>query len=392
MTGPDLTPPAARPGNPYFSSGPCAKRPGWTPDALSGAFLGRSHRAPAGKAKLAEVIDRSRRLLGIPEDTRLGIVPASDTGAVEIALWSLLGPRGVDILAWESFGRGWANDVVNQLQLTDVRVLEADYGHLPNLAQVDPRRDAVFTWNGTTSGVRVPDGDWIAEDREGLTLCDATSAVFAMDLPWPKLDVVTWSWQKVLGGEAAHGMLALSPRAVERLETYRPPWPMPKIFRLTTGGQVNESIFRGAPINTPSMLCVEDALDGLAWVRSLGGLPALIEHAEDNLGLVADWVAKSDWAAFLAAEPATRSCTSICLKIVDPWFGSLGEAAQPAVTKTMVERLEAEGVGYDLGAYRDAPPGLRLWGGATVAKADLAALLPWLDWAYATVRSDRRAA
>jgi phosphoserine aminotransferase len=392
MTGPDLKLPTVRPGNPNFSSGPCAKRPGWTPDALSGAFLGRSHRTPAGKAKLAEVIDRSRRLLGIPEDTRLGIVPASDTGAVEIALWSLLGPRGIDVLAWESFGRGWANDVVNQLKLTDVRVIEAGYGHLPDLTQVDPRRDAVFTWNGTTSGVRVPDGDWIAKDREGLTLCDATSAVFAMDLPWPKLDVVTWSWQKVLGGEAAHGMLALSPRAVERLETYRPPWPMPKIFRLTKGGKVNESIFRGAPINTPSMLCVEDALDGLAWVQSRGGLPALIEHAEDNLGLVADWVSHSDWADFLAVEPATRSCTSICLKIVDPWFESLGEAAQPAVTKTMVERLEAEGVGYDLGAYRDAPPGLRLWGGATVAKEDLAALLPWLDWAYANVRGERRAA
>ncbi len=392
MTGPNLKPPPARPGNPCFSSGPCAKRPGWTPDALSGAFLGRSHRAPAGKAKLAEVIDRSRRLLGVPEDTRLGIVPASDTGAVELALWSLLGPRGVDVLAWESFGRGWANDVVNQLKLTDVRVLEAGYGHLPDLSQVDPNRDAVFTWNGTTSGVRVPNGDWIAEDRAGLTLCDATSAVFAMDLPWPKLDVVTWSWQKVLGGEAAHGMLALSPRAVERLETYRPSWPMPKIFRLLKGGKLNEGIFRGAPINTPSMLCVEDALDGLAWVESRGGLPALIEHAEDNLALVTGWVAKSDWAAFLPVEPATRSCTSICLTIVDPWFESLAAAAQPAVAKALVELLEAEGVGYDLGAYRDAPPGLRLWGGATVAKDDLAALLPWLDWAYATVRSERRAA
>jgi phosphoserine aminotransferase len=392
MTGPDLKPPTVRPGNLCFSSGPCAKRPGWTPDALSGAFLGRSHRAPAGQAKLAEVIDRSRQLLGMPEDYRLGIVPASDTGAVELALWSLLGPRGVDVLAWESFGRGWANDVVNQLKLTDVRVLEADYGRLPDLAQVDPRRDAVFTWNGTTSGVRVPDGDWIANDREGLTLCDATSAVFAMELPWPKLDVVTWSWQKVLGGEAAHGMLALSPRAVERLETYRPPWPLPKIFRLLKDGKLNESIFRGAPINTPSMLCVEDALDGLAWIESLGGLPALIGHAEDNLALVADWVSHSDWAAFLAVEPATRSCTSICLTIVDPWFESLGAAAQPAVAKALVERLEAEGVGYDLGAYRDAPPGLRLWGGATVARDDLAALLPWLDWAYATVRGERRAA
>ena len=392
MTDPDLTPPAARPGNPRFSSGPCAKRPGWTPEALADAFLGRSHRAPAGKARLAEVAERSKRILGMPEDTRLGVVPASDTGAVELALWSLLGPRGVDVLAWESFGRGWANDVVNQLKLSDVRVLEADYGHLPDLAQVDPRRDAVFTWNGTTSGVRVPDGDWVADDREGLTICDATSAVFAMDLPWRKLDVVTWSWQKVLGGEAAHGMLALSPRAVERLESYRPPWPLPKIFRLTKGGKLNEGIFRGAPINTPSMLCVEDALDGLAWVESLGGLPALIDRAEANLALVADWVARSDWAAFLAAEPATRSCTSICLNIVDPWFTSLAPADQSAVTKALVGLLEAEGVGYDLGAYRDAPPGLRLWGGATVARDDIAALLPWLDWAYATVRGERRAA
>ncbi len=309
-----------------------------------------------------------------------------------MALWSLLGPRGVDVLAWESFGRGWANDVVNQLQLEDVRVLEADYGELPDLGQVDPGRDVVFTWNGTTSGVRVPDGAWIADDREGLTICDATSAVFAMDLPWEKLDVVTWSWQKVLGGEAAHGMLALSPRAVARLESYRPPWPLPKIFRLTKDGRLNEDIFRGAPINTPSMLCVEDALDGLAWAESLGGLPALIAHAEANLALVSDWVEKSDWAAFLAAEPATRSPTSICLKIADPWFGSLGEAEQSAAAKAITGLLEAEGVGYDLGAYRDAPPGLRIWGGATVARDDIAALLPWLDWAYATVRSERRAA
>ncbi|HEX9771669.1 MAG TPA: phosphoserine transaminase [Kiloniellales bacterium] len=392
MTGPHLKPPQARPGNPCFSSGPCAKRPGWSPDVLSGALVGRSHRAPAGQAKLAAVIDRSRRVLGMPDDYRLAIVPASDTGAVELALWSLLGPRGVDVLAWESFGGGWANDVVNQLRLTDVRVLEAGYGSLPDLARVDPRRDVVFTWNGTTSGVRVPDGDWIAEHRDGLTLCDATSAVFAMDLPWPRLDAVTWSWQKALGGEGAHGMLALSPRAVERLETYRPAWPLPKIFRLTQDGKLNEAIFRGQTINTPSLLCVEDGLDGLAWAERCGGLPALVRHAEENLDLVAGWVAESDWAAFLAVEPATRSCTSICLKVVDPWFESLGEAAQRAAVKALAGLLEREGVGYDLASHRDAPPGLRLWGGATVAKDDLAALLPWLDWAYATVRSERQAA
>jgi len=338
------------------------------------------------------VIERARRLLAMPEDHRLAIVPASDTGAVELALWSLLGPRGVDVLAWESFGRGWANDVVKQLRLADVRVIEADYGELPDLAQVDPRRDAVFTWNGTTSGVRAPDGDWIAADREGLTICDATSAVFAMELPWAKLDVVTWSWQKALGGEGAHGMLALGPRAVERLESHRPAWPLPKIFRLTKDGKLNEAIFRGETINTPSLLCVEDALDGLAWAESHGGLPALVRHAEDNLALVADWIAESDWAAFLAAEPRARSSTSICLKIVDPWFAGLPDSAQRAAVKALAGLLEAEGVAYDIAAHRDAPPGLRLWGGATVAKQDLAALLPWLDWAFATIRSERRAA
>jgi len=392
MIGESLKPPPKRPVNPHFSSGPCAKRPGWSPDALSGALLGRSHRSPAGKAKLVEVIERARRLLAMPEDHRLAIVPASDTGAVELALWSLLGPRGVDVLAWESFGRGWANDVVKQLRLADVRVIEADYGELPDLAQVDPRRDAVFTWNGTTSGVRAPDGDWIAADREGLTICDATSAVFAMELPWAKLDVVTWSWQKALGGEGAHGMLALGPRAVERLESHRPAWPLPKIFRLTKDGKLNEAIFRGETINTPSLLCVEDALDGLAWAESHGGLPALVRHAEDNLALVADWIAESDWAAFLAAEPRARSSTSICLKIVDPWFAGLPDSAQRAAVKALAGLLEAEGVAYDIAAHRDAPPGLRLWGGATVAKQDLAALLPWLDWAFATVRSERRAA
>ncbi len=392
MTGQNLKPPPTRPVNPHFSSGPCAKRPGWSPDALGDALLGRSHRSPAGKAKLAEVIERSRRLLAMPEGHRLAIVPASDTGAVELALWSLLGPRGVDVLAWESFGQGWANDVVKQLRLADVRVIEADYGELPDLTRVDPRRDAVFTWNGTTSGVRAPDGEWIAADREGLTICDATSAVFAMELPWAKLDVVTWSWQKALGGEGGHGMLALGPRAVERLESHRPAWPLPKIFRLTKDGKLNEAIFRGETINTPSMLCVEDALDGLAWAESHGGLPALVRHAEDNLALVADWVAESDWAAFLAAEPRARSSTSICLKIVDPWFQGLTDSAQRAAVKALAGLLEAEGVGYDIAAHRDAPPGLRLWGGATVAKPDLAALLPWLDWAFATVRNERRAA
>ncbi len=384
--------PRHRPANPCFSSGPCAKRPGWTPETLAPALLGRSHRSPAGKAKLAEVIAWSRRLLEMPDDYRLAIVPASDTGAVELALWSLLGPRGVDVLAWESFGRGWANDIVNQLRLEDVRLLEADYGLLPDLGSVDPGRDAVFTWNGTTSGVRLPDGDWIADERAGLTICDATSAVFAMDLPWRKLDAVTWSWQKVLGGEAAHGMLALSPRAVERLESHTPPWPLPKIFRLTKGGRLNEGIFRGETINTPSMLCVEDALDGLAWAEGRGGLNALVAHAEASLALVADWVAESGWADFLAREPATRSCTSICLRIADPWFRALSPEAQAAAAKEMAALLEREGAGYDLGAYRDAPPGLRLWGGATVAHEDLSAVLPWLDWAYAQVRAERRAA
>ncbi|MHA1600531.1 MAG: phosphoserine transaminase, partial [Alphaproteobacteria bacterium] len=318
-----LAPPTVRPRNPCFSSGPCAKRPGWSPEVLGNAWLGRSHRAKGGKAKLADVITRSRTILGLPEGYRLGIVPASDTGAVEMALWSLLGPRGVDMLAWESFGKSWATDVAKQLKLDDIRNIQADYGKLPDLAKVDRMRDVVFTWNGTTSGVRVPNGEWIAEDRGGLTICDATSAVFAMDLPWLKLDVVTWSWQKALGGEAAHGMLALSPRAVERLEQYRPAWPLPKIFRLTKDGKLNEDIFTGATINTPSMLCVEDALDTLRWAEEIGGLPTLIARAEANLAAVASWVAECDWVDFLAEDPATRSCTSICLKIIDPWFQAL---------------------------------------------------------------------
>ena len=379
--------PDRRPGNPRFSSGPCSKRPGWTSAALEGAFLGRSHRAAGGKAVLAEVIERSRTILGLPADYRLAIVPASDTGAVELALWNLLGARPVEMLAWESFGKGWVTDVVGQLRLEDVVLREADYGELPDLAAVDCDRDLVFTWNGTTSGVRVPDGDWIAEDRAGLTICDATSAAFAMELPWEKLDVTTWSWQKVLGGEAAHGMLALSPRAVERLESYQPPWPLPKIFRLTKKGALDEAVFKGATINTPSMLCVADILDALSWAEEIGGLEALVARSTANLQTVADWVAGSDWAAFLAAEEAARSPSSICLKIVDPWFLEKGSDARAAVTKEMVRLLAAEEVAYDIGAYRAAPPGLRIWGGATVEQADIAALLPWLDWSYAAVKA-----
>jgi phosphoserine aminotransferase len=354
--------------------------------------VGRSHRAKGGKAKLAEVIERSKQILGLPADWRLGIVPASDTGAVEMALWSLLGRRGVDVLAWESFGEGWASDVAKQLKLDDLRLLKAGYGELPNLAQVNFARDVVFTWNGTTSGVRVPNGEWIPDNRAGLAICDATSAAFAMELPWPKLDVVTWSWQKVLGGEAAHGMLALSPRAVERLESYTPAWPLPKIFRLTKGGKLIEGVFKGETINTPSMLAVEDALDGLKWAEEIGGLPALIQRAEANLKAVADWVDSSDWAGFLAATPETRSCTSICLKIVDPWFLSLDVDAQAATAKRIAALLEEEGVAYDIGGYRDAPVGLRIWGGATVEPSDTAALLPWLDWAYGAVKSEKAAA
>jgi phosphoserine aminotransferase len=368
--------PDMRPANPNFSSGPCAKRPGFTLDALSGAMLGRSHRAGGPKARLAEVIERSRAILGMPADWRLGIVPASDTGAVELALWSLLGARPVDVVAFESFGAGWANDVLKQLKLPDARVLDAPYGQLPDLAAVDFARDVVFPWNGTTSGVRVPNGDWIASERQGLTICDATSAAFAMRLAWDKLDVVTWSWQKVLGGEAAHGMLALSPRAVERLLSYKPAWPLPKIFRLTSGGKLIEGVFKGETINTPSMLCVEDALDGLRWAASVGGLDGLIARSEANLAAIERWVARTDWVDFLCPDAARRSCTSICLTLTVP------EAAKP-----MAALLEKEAVAYDIAAYRDAPPGLRIWGGATVETADIEALLPWLDWAYGVVAS-----
>jgi phosphoserine aminotransferase len=378
--------PTVRPQNPCFGSGPCSKRPGWEPAALAGALTGRSHRAKDGKARIQEVLDRSCKLLGVPEDYRIALVPASDTGAMEMAMWSLLGPRPVDVLAWESFGDTWASDVTKQLKLKDARVLSCEYGRLPDLSQVDFSHDVIFTWNGTTSGVRVPDASWIPDKREGLVICDATSAVFAMDVPIAKLDVVTYSWQKVLGGEAQHGMIILSPRAVERLESYAPPWPMPKIFRLTKGGRLAEAIFQADTINTPSMLCVEDALDGLRWAEELGGLPELVRRSQANLAAVSRWVERTPWVEFLAADPATRSSTSICLKIVDGWFAGLALEEQPKVLKKIVLLLDAEGAGYDVGSYRDAPAGLRLWGGATVSESDLEALFPWLDWAYAEVK------
>lgn len=377
-----LAKPVSRPANPHFSSGPCAKRPGYSLEALSGAFLGRSHRAAAPKARLNELIQRSAALLGMPADWRLGIVPASDTGAVEMALWSLLGARPVDVLAWENFGKTWASDITQHLKLANTRAMTAPYGQLPDLSAIDPSHDVVFTWNGTASGVRVPNGDWILDDRQGLMICDATSAAFAMDLPWNKLDVVTWSWQKVLGGEAAHGMLALSPRAVERLETYTPSWPLPKLFRLTSKGKIAEGIFKGETINTPSMLCAEDALDSLRWAESVGGLPALIGRCEGNLAAVARWVDQTNWVDFLPERVDTRSCTSICLKIVAPWFTALPEDVRAKTAKQLVGLLEKEGVAFDIGSYRDAPPGIRIWTGATIETSDVEKLLPWLDWAY----------
>jgi len=393
MTASALAPtPGLRPRNPNFSSGPCAKRPGWSLEALQNAALGRSHRAGIGKAKLADVIERSKRVLRMPADWRLAIVPGSDTGAVEMALWTLLGARGVDLLAWESFGEGWVTDVVKQLKLPDVRTFTAPYGELPDLGQVDFDRDVVLTWNGTTSGVRLANGDAIPANRQGLVICDATSAAFAMDLAWDKLDVVTWSWQKVLGGEGAHGMLALSPRAVERLESHTPAWPLPKVFRLTSKGKLAEGPFKGETINTPSMLCVEDAIDGLAWAEEIGGLEKLIERSENNLAAVAAWVARTPWVDFLAADPAVRSCTSICLKIVDPAITALDEEAQAAVPKKIASLLEKEGVAFDINGYRDAPPGLRIWGGATIDTADLEALLPWLDWAFDRARAELKLA
>ncbi len=384
--------PAAKPANSCFSSGPTAKWPGFSPKILSSAVLGRSHRAKPGKERLQAAIERTRRVLGVPADYRIGIVPASDTGAVEMALWSLLGARGVDVLAWESFGAGWVTDISKQLRLNDVRVLDAPYGALSDLDAVDFSRDVVFTWNGTTSGVRVPDGDWIAADRQGLTICDATSAAFAQRLPYDKLDVVTFSWQKVLGGEAAHGMLILSPRAVARLESHVPAWPMPKLFRMTKGGKLNEAIFKGETINTPSMLCVEDYLGALTWAQSIGGLDALIARADRSKAAIDAWVERTDWVDFLATDPATRSNTSICLRVADPEICGLSEEAQAAFAKSLAALLEAEDVAYDIGGYRDAPPGLRIWCGGTVETADVEALLPWLDWAFASAKAGLRKA
>lgn len=378
--------PALRPANPRFSSGPCAKRPGWTPQALSLDSLGRSHRARDPKARLALAIERTREILEVPASHRIAIVPGSDTGAVEMALWSLLGPRGVDALAWESFGAGWAADILKQLRLKDVRVLEAGYGSLPDLSAVDFSRDVVFAWNGTTSGVRVPNGDFIPDNRTGLTICDATSAAFAQALPFDKLDVVTFSWQKALGGEAAHGMLILGPRAVERLETHTPSWPMPKLFRMTSKGKLAEGLFRGETINTPSMLCVEDWLNALAWAKSVGGLAGLIARANANAAAIAAYVAKNPWLAFLAEKPETRSNTSVCLKFADAAVTSLDAGGQAAFAKNVVSQLEKEGVALDIGHYRDAPAGLRIWTGATVETSDVEALMPWIGWAFATTR------
>ena len=378
--------PAVRPTVPHFSSGPCAKRPGWSLQALSNAFLGRSHRSKIGKARLKRAIDLTREVLEVPADYRIGIVPASDTGAVEMALWSLLGARPVTMLAWESFGEGWVSDVAKELKLKDVTILKAGYGELPDLTKVDPHSDVVFTWNGTTSGVRVPNADWIAADRAGLTICDATSAAFAQPLEWAKLDVVTFSWQKALGGEAAHGMLILSPRAVARLESYTPPWPLPKVFRMTKGGKLNEGIFVGETINTPSMLCVEDYLDTLEWAKSIGGVPALRARADGNTRVIAEWIARAKWIDFLAREPASRSNTSVCLKVVDPAVTSLTADAQAAFVKSIAAALDKEGVAYDIDSYRDAPPGLRIWCGSTVERADVEALTLWLDWAYAKAK------
>ena len=375
--------PGVRPRNAHFSSGPCAKRPGWTPTVLKDAALGRSHRAKLGKAKLKLAIDLTREVLGVPRDYRIGITPGSDTGAFEMALWSLLGARGVDVLAWESFGEGWVTDIAKELKVEKSRTLKAPYGELPDLAEVNFDNDVVFTWNGTTSGVRVPDGSWIASDRRGLTICDATSAAFAQDLDWPKLDVATFSWQKVLGGEAAHGMIILSPRAAERLQTYAPPWPLPKIFRLAKGGKLSEGIFEGETINTPSMLCVEDYIDALQWAKSLGGAKALFARADANARAIADWVERTPWIDFLARVPATRSNTSVCLKVVDPQVITLPADGQAGVAKALASVLEKEKVAFDIGAYRDAPPGLRIWCGATVETADIEALTDWLDYAFA---------
>ena len=379
--------PEKKPASPLFSSGPCAKRPGWTVKNLQSAPLGRSHRAAIGKSRLKEAIDRTHAMLGLPQDYLIGIVPGSDTGAVEMALWSMLGQRGVDMLAWESFGSGWITDVTKQLKLNDVRKIEAPYGELPDLSLVDPGRDVVFTWNGTTSGVKVPNADWISDNRAGLTICDATSAAFAMDLPWDKLDATPFSWQKVMGGEGAHGMIILSPRAVERLESYTPAWPIPKIFRLTKNGKLISGIFSGATINTPSMLCVEDYLDALNWADSVGGLKGLIKRSEANLAVLRKWVEKTDWVDFLSQEQSTISNTSVCLKITASWFTALSDEDQAAAAKKLVRLLDENDVAYDIGSYRDAPAGLRIWAGSTIESTDLKALTPWLNWAHAHVQN-----
>lgn len=379
--------PTLKPKSPNFSSGPCSKRPGWSIDSLSNALVGRSHRAKVAKARIDTVIQKSKEILKLPDDYVCGIVPASDTGAIEMALWSLLGARGVDVCAWESFGSTWVSDILNELKLENCRKFVADYGQLPDFGKVDFKNDVVFTFNGTTSGVRVRDLNWIPENREGLTICDATSAVFAMPMDYSKLDVITWSWQKVMGGEAAHGMIALSPRALKRLETYSPPWPMPKIFKLAKKNTVISGIFSGATINTVSMLCVEDALDGLNWAESIGGLEGLIKRSDANLKVLADWVEATDWIDFLAEDPETRSSTSICLKIVAPWYSDLDPEQQAAKAKKMVALLEEEGVAYDIGSYRDAPAGIRIWGGATVDSEAISALIPWLEWAFGEIQN-----
>src|ERR1700676_388231 len=379
--------PASRPNVPHFSSGPCAKRPGWKPQNLKDAALGRSHRAKVGKAKLKLAIDLTREVLEVPAGYKIGIVPASDTGAVEMALWSLLGARPVTTIAWESFGEGWVSDVVKELKLKDVTKLHAPYGAIPDLSKADPASDIVFTWNGTTSGVRVPDADWIKADRAGLTICDATSAAFAQPLDWPKLDVVTFSWQKALGGEAAHGMLTLSPRAVARLESYTPQWPLPQIFRMTKGGKLNEAIFQGETINTPSMLCLEDYLDALEWAKSVGGQPALMQRADANLATIEAFVAKTPWAEFLARDKKTRSNTSVCVAVVDPAVKALSADGQVAFIKAMAGALEKENAAYDVAGHRDAPPHIRVWAGATVETSDIEALMPWLDWAFSEAKA-----
>lgn len=386
----NISKPDVRPANPNFSSGPCSKRPGWRPDVLSDAFLGRSHRHKIGKLKLKEVLTRTRDILGLPDGYRVGIVPGSDTGAIEMALWSLLGPRGVQVLAWESFGSQWAVDVKKQLRLDDLIITEAPYGELPDLGAVDFARDVIMTWNGTTGGVRVPNGDWIPDDREGLTIVDGTSAIFAMDMPWDKIDVATWSWQKAMGGEAAHGMLVLSPRAVARIESYDPAWPMPKVFRMKKKDKLNEEIFEGLTINTPSMLCVEDAIDGLKWAEGLGGLSGLLKRVEANNKALYSWLDAADWIECICKDKDARSTTSVVMVVNDPWFQTLDEDTQRSAISKLAGLLEKEGAAYDVGSHRDAPPGLRIWCGATVEASDLAALGPWLDWAFATVKAEMK--